>query len=92
MERKSERISLAQVVASPVLTGTNDKYVWTGLVKSEKIDSNMIPDDKSREFFIKKVRDVEQSVARYKNVLRGTNRILQLKSEETTQDVEQYIL
>ena len=92
MERKVQRVNMAQVVASPVLTGTNDQYTWTGIVRSDRIDKHIIADDKQREAFIKKVRDVESSVLRYKNIFRGTNSILQVKSEESLEDIEKHIL
>lgn len=92
MERKVQRINVAQVIASPVLTGTNDKYMWTGIVKSDKIDKHIIPDEKQREAFIKKVRDVEQSVIKYRNILRSANSVLQIRPEESADEVEKHIL
>ena len=92
MERKVQRVNLGQVIASPVLTGTNDQYIWTGIVRSDRIDKHIIQDDRQREAFIKKVKDVEQSVLRYKSALRGTNNVLQVKSDETPEDIEKHIL
>lgn len=92
MERKVQRINVAQVIASPVLTGTNDKYTWTGIVKSENITKHIIPDDKHREAFIRKVKDVEQSILKYKSILRTSNSVLQIKPDETPEEIEQHIL
>lgn len=92
MERKVQRINVAQVIASPVLTGTNDQYIWTGIVKSDKINKHIIPDDKQREVFIKKVREVEQSILKYKSIIRTANSVLQLRSGESADEVERHIL
>lgn len=91
MEKKVRRVNISQVVASPVLTGTNDKYMWTGIVKSDKITRYLIPDDKKRAAFVKKVKDVEDSVLRYKSIFRGTNSILEVKRDESLQDIEDHI-
>ena len=58
MERKVQRINIGQVIASPVLTGNNDQYMWTGIVRSDEIDKHIIPDDRQRETFVRKVRKV----------------------------------
>lgn len=92
MERKVQRINVAQVIASPVLTGTNDQYIWTGIVKSDKIDKHIIPDEKQREAFIKKVKDVEQSILKYKSIIRTANSVLQVRPEESADEVEKHIL
>lgn len=92
MERKVQRINVAQVIASPVLTGTNDQYIWTGIVKSDKINKHIIPDDKQREAFIKKVREVEQSILKYKSIIRTANSVLQIRPEESADEVERHIL
>ena len=92
MERKVQRINVAQVIASPVLTGTNDQYICTGIVKSDKIDKHIIPDEKQREAFIKKVKDVEQSILKYKSIIRTANSVLQVRPEESADEVEKHIL
>ena len=42
MDKKTPKLNMSYVVASPVLTGKNDKYVWTGFPKSENITFHMI--------------------------------------------------
>lgn len=94
MYRKNQKLNLAQAVASPVLTGVDDKYVWTGLPKSENITHYMIPDEKQRNEFIRKVKDVENSVQRYKNATRGVNSVLMVKATvaEDPNEIEAHIL
>lgn len=94
MYRKNQKLNLAQTVASPVLTGVDDKYVWTGLPKSENITHYMIPDEKQRNEFIRKVKDVENSVQRYKNATRGVNSVLMVKATvaEDPNEIEAHIL
>ena len=94
MDKKKQRLNLAEAVASPVLTGKNDKYVWTGLPKSENINFHLIPDEKLRNEFIKKVKDVEISVARYKNSIRPQNSILKVNTldADNPKQIEAHIL
>lgn len=54
MERKVQRINIGKVIASPVLTGNNDQYMWTGIVRSDEINKHIIPDDKQKRSFCKK--------------------------------------
>ncbi len=41
-------VNLSNVVATPVLTGKNENYMWTGVVKSNNINSNIIQDNQKR--------------------------------------------
>ena len=91
MERKNQRVNLGQVIAIPVLEGKNDKYMWTGLVKADKITNHMIRNDREREAFIKKVRDVEQSVAKYRSLKRTANSVLTVKPGESLAELEKHI-
>ena len=45
---KENVVNLTQVVAAPVLTGRNDNYIWTGVVKSNKLGMHMFRDEKSK--------------------------------------------
>ena len=62
------RLNIADVIASPVLVGKNDKYMWTGVVKSSDIDPYLINDDKIRERFIKLVREYENAILEYRRM------------------------
>lgn len=92
MERKVQRINIGQVIASPVLTGNNDKYMWTGIVRSDEIDKHIIPDDRQREAFVKKVREVEQAVLKYRGIFRTANSVLKVKPDESLDLLEKQIL
>lgn len=93
MDRKNQKLNLAQAVASPVLTGNNDKFTWTGLPKSEDIDYHMIPDEKMRIEFVRKVRDVENSIRRYKNATRPVNSVLMVNAnQDDPNKIETHIL
>ena len=92
MERKGQRINIGLVIASPVLTGNNDQFMWTGIVKSNKIDKHMIPDDSQREAFIRKVKDIEQDVIKYRAIFRSANSVLKIKSDEPLENIERRIL
>ena len=93
MDKKSQRLNLAQAVASPVLTGNNDKYTWTGLPKAENITHHMIPDEKMRTDFIRKVRNVENSINKYKNAIRPTSSVLMVNaSQDDPSQIEKHIL
>lgn len=92
MERKVQRINIGQVIASPVLTGTNDQYMWTGIVKSDKIDKHIIPDDRQREAFIKKVRKIEQDVLKYRGIFRSANSLFKINPDESLESIEKRIL
>ena len=91
MEKKGQRINIGLVIASPVLTGNNDQYMWTGIVRSDKIDRHIIPDDRKRESFVKKVREIEQSVLKYRGIFRTSNSVLKIKSTESLDDIEKRI-
>lgn len=91
MEKKGQRINIGLVIASPVLTGNNDQYMWTGIVRSDKIDRHIIPDDRKRESFVKKVREIEQSVLKYRGICRTSNSVLKIKSTESLDDIEKRI-
>lgn len=92
MERKVQRINMGQVIASPVLTGNNDQYMWTGIVRSDRIDKHIIPDDRQRESFVKLVREVEQNVLKYRASFRSANSVLKIKPEESLAVLENRIL
>lgn len=92
MERKVPQINISKAVASPVLTGRDDNYMWTGLVRSDKITKHMIHDDEQREKFISKVRDVELSVLKYRSSFRASNSVLQVKPGELDTETENHIL
>lgn len=64
-----KRINMKQVVASPVLTGNDTKFVWTGVVQSKNIRDleYIIPDSKKRRKFQKLVEDYENLVMDYRN-------------------------
>ena len=46
-----KRIDMKQVVASPVLTGNDTKFVWTGVVQSKNIKDleYIVPDPKKKK-------------------------------------------
>lgn len=92
MGKKVERINMGRIIAAPVLNGANDEYVWTGILKSDKIDNHIIPDDKQRDVFIKKVRMVEQGVLKYRSFSRASNNVLQIKQEESFEYLKHDIL
>ena len=92
MGKKVERINMGRIIAAPVLNGANDEYVWTGILKSDKIDNHIIPDDKQRDVFIKKVRMVEQGVLKYRRFSRASNSVLQIKQEESFEYLKHDIL
>ncbi len=92
MERKVQRINIGQVIASPVLTGTNDQYMWTGIVRSDEIDKHIIPDDRQREIFVKKVKEIEQKVLKYRGIFRTSNSVLKIKTDESLENIERDIL
>lgn len=92
MEKKVQRINIGQVIASPVLTGNNDQYMWTGIVRSDKIDKHIIPDDRQRAGFIKKVKEIEHMVLNYRGSFRTSNSVLKIKPEEPLDVLEKRIL
>lgn len=92
MERKVQRINIGQVIASPVLTGNNDQYMWTGIVRSDEIDKHIIPDAKQRELFVKKVKEIEQNVLKYRGIFRTSNSVLKIKEDESLEVIERRIL
>ena len=69
MERK--RLNISEIIVSPVLKGTNDKYVWTGVIRSDKITPYIINDDKKRENFTRIVKQYEQLIEEYRRESRG---------------------
>lgn len=91
MEKKGQRINIGLVIASPVLTGNNDQYMWTGIVRSDRIDRHIIPDDRKRESFVKKVKEIEQGVLKYRGIFRTSNSVLKIKSDESLDDIEKRI-
>ena len=92
MERKVQRINIGQVIASPVLTGNNDQYMWTGIVRSDEIDKHIIPDDRQRETFIRKVRKIEQDVLKYRGIFRSANSLFKITPDESLDTIERRIL
>ena len=69
-ERK--KLNIGDVIASPVLVGKSDKYMWTGVVRSDDIDPYLINDDKIRERFIKLVREYEGAIIEYRRMASGS--------------------
>lgn len=65
------RLNIGDVIASPVLVGKNDKYMWTGVVRSDNIDPYLINDDKIRERFTKLVREYEGAILEYRRMASG---------------------
>lgn len=92
MERKVQRINIGQVIASPVLTGNNDQYMWTGIVRSDEIDKHIIPDDRQRETFVRKVRKIEQDVLKYRGIFRSANSLFKINPDESLESIERRIL
>lgn len=92
MERKVQRINIGQVIASPVLTGNNDQYMWTGIVRSDEIDKHIISDDRQREAFIRKVKKIEQDVLKYRGIFRSANSLFKINPEESLESIERRIL
>ena len=92
MERKVQRINIGQVIASPVLTGNNDQYMWTGIVRSDEIDKHIIPDDRQREAFVRKVRKIEQDVLKYRGIFRSANSLFKITPDESLDTIERRIL
>ena len=64
-----KKIDMKMVVASPVLTGKDSKYIWTGVVSSENIEKYeyIIPDSRKRRVFKKLVEEYEKLVFAYRN-------------------------
>lgn len=89
-------LNLSKVVASPILTGKNDKYMWTGVVKSSNITPYIISDEKTREKFKKLVRDLENSTRRFRSTYSEESNILRLVEDERFLDeadaLEEHIL
>lgn len=92
MERKVQRINIGQVIASPVLTGNNDQYMWTGIVRSDEIDKHIISDDRQREAFIRKVKKIEQDVLKYRGIFRSANSLFKINPDESLESIERRIL
>ena len=59
-------LNLSEVIASPVISGENEEYIWTGVVKSENITPLLIKDDEVRKEFTKLVKDLERSTKRFR--------------------------
>lgn len=65
------KLNIGDVIASPVLVGKSDKYMWTGVVRSDKIEPYLINDEKVRERFIKLVREYEGAIIEYRRMING---------------------
>ena len=78
---KENVVDLRQVVAAPVLTGRNDKYIWTGVVKSNKLGNHMFRDEKSKQYFIRLARDLEESILRYKSTIKQRKNVLEVNHQ-----------
>lgn len=80
MKDNLRKIDLSRVVASPVLTGSSPKYMWTGVVRANHIDEILIKDESKRESFKKLVREFENLILKCRQ--NNSNSVLQVKVDD----------
>ncbi len=68
MERKT--INISRFVAVPVYVGVQDNYIWTGMIRSDKINQQIIRDKQKREEFKKLVEEYERNILMYRKISR----------------------